>query len=36
MNSLKDLWDIMNHNNIGKMGVPEREEKKGQKEYLMK
>lgn len=27
MNSLKDLWDIMSHNNICKMGVPERGEK---------
>ena len=34
--SIRDLWDNIKHNNIRIIGVPEGEERKGQKAYLKK
>ena len=32
--NLRELWDNVKHNNIGIIGVPEGEDRKGQKKYF--
>ena len=35
-NSLRDLWDNINHTNIRIIGVPEEEKKKAYEEFFFK